>query len=84
MRKSSSKFLALSLLSAALVAAPVIKAYAAGGDESEAAGNRYLYQGQEEGEQELEHRQPEIPRRLSHRLLRPSMITTTTPAPSTS
>jgi tetratricopeptide (TPR) repeat protein len=32
MRKSSSKFLALSLLSAALVAAPVISAYAAGGD----------------------------------------------------
>jgi tetratricopeptide (TPR) repeat protein len=32
-RKSSSKFLALSLLSAVLVAAPVIKAYAAGGDE---------------------------------------------------
>jgi len=33
MRKSSSKFLALSLLSAVLVAAPVISAYAAGGDE---------------------------------------------------
>src|SRR5215472_12533844 len=33
MRKSSRKFLALSLLSAVLVAAPVIKAYAAGGDE---------------------------------------------------
>ena len=33
MRKSTSKFLALSLLSAVLVAAPVIKAYAAGGDE---------------------------------------------------
>jgi tetratricopeptide (TPR) repeat protein len=33
MRKSSSRFLALSLLSAVLVAAPVIKAYAAGGDE---------------------------------------------------
>jgi tetratricopeptide (TPR) repeat protein len=32
-RNSSSKFLALSLLSAVLVAAPVIKAYAAGGDE---------------------------------------------------
>ncbi len=32
-RKSSSKFLALSLLSAVLVTAPVIKAYAAGGDE---------------------------------------------------
>ena len=32
-RKSSSKFLALSLLSAVLIAAPVIKAYAAGGDE---------------------------------------------------
>jgi tetratricopeptide (TPR) repeat protein len=33
MRKSSSKFLALSLLSAVLVAAPVISAHAAGGDE---------------------------------------------------
>jgi tetratricopeptide (TPR) repeat protein len=33
MRKSLSKFLALSLLSAVLVAAPVISAYAAGGDE---------------------------------------------------
>src|ERR1700749_10052 len=33
MRKFSRKFLALSLLSAVLVAAPVIKAYAAGGDE---------------------------------------------------
>ena len=33
MRKSSSKFLALSLLSAVLVTAPVISAYAAGGDE---------------------------------------------------
>ena len=33
MRKSTSKFLALSLLSAVLVAAPVITAYAAGGDE---------------------------------------------------
>src|ERR1700761_6132183 len=33
MNKSSSKFLALSLLSAVLVAAPVISAYAAGGDE---------------------------------------------------
>ena len=32
MSKSSSKFLALSLLSAVLVAAPVISAYAAGGD----------------------------------------------------
>jgi tetratricopeptide (TPR) repeat protein len=31
--KSSSKFLALSLVSAMLVAAPVIKAYAAGGDD---------------------------------------------------
>jgi tetratricopeptide (TPR) repeat protein len=31
--KSASKFLALSLLSATLVAAPVISAYAAGGDE---------------------------------------------------
>ena len=33
MRKSLSKFLALSLLSAVLVAAPVIKAFAAGGDD---------------------------------------------------
>ena len=37
MRKSLSKFLALSLLSAALVAAPVIKAYAAGGDDPKPA-----------------------------------------------
>jgi tetratricopeptide (TPR) repeat protein len=33
MSKSSSKFLALALLSATLVAAPVISAYAAGGDD---------------------------------------------------
>jgi tetratricopeptide (TPR) repeat protein len=33
MRKSASKVLALALLSSALVAAPVITAYAAGGDE---------------------------------------------------
>ena len=33
MRKSTSKFLALSLLSAVLVAAPVISAYAAGGED---------------------------------------------------
>src|SRR5215467_14564449 len=33
MRKSASKILALALLSATLVAAPVISAYAAGGDE---------------------------------------------------
>ena len=33
MSKSASKILALALLSATLVAAPVISAYAAGGDE---------------------------------------------------
>ena len=37
MRKSLSNFLALSLLSAALVAAPVITAYAAGGDDPKPA-----------------------------------------------